>query len=310
MATRFGGNPSYAYSVKLRYVVGALVAVVVVLLMLLVGVMTMRGGSDTPQPQAGALAPQQPVSVSSKVDVLIAQSRIEAGTQLKKGLFVTRQWEPDQIPEGAVRASEEHLILEKFAKDMVPANMPILKESITEQPPLSTLTIPAGFRAVTIQVDSRSGVEGFAKPGSRVDVLFSFKDKDTKQKVATLARFIKVLSMGGIVGGGENQGARMAIAGRVDVTLLVTERDAKRIELARNVGTLSLALVGGEEQGRPSAEDPQSVDLSDLTGTRDAAPEEEPAQGYMYMRDPKTGRQMKFKLKGGGKWEKDKEEIE
>jgi hypothetical protein len=30
----------------------------------------------------------------------------------------------------------------------------------------------------------------------------------------------------------------------------------------------------------------------------------------MYMRDPKSGRQVKFKLKSGGRWEKDAEDGE
>lgn len=306
MATRFGGsNPSYAYSVKLRYVVGALAAVVVVLLFLLIGVLTMKNEQPAQTGEVSPSTTSSQTSMSSKVDVLVAQSRIEAGTQLQKALFTTRQWEPDQIPEGAVRLSEEELIVGKFVRDMIPANMPLMKESISDTPPLSALNIPAGFRAVTIQVDSRSGVEGFAKPGSRVDVLFTFVDRDGKKKVATLARFIKVLSAGGAVAAE----GRVAIAGAIDISLLVTERDAKRIELARNVGALSLALVGGEEQGKARAEDPESVDLSDITGVRDKAPTEEPAQGYMYMRDPKTGRQEKFLLKSGGRWVKEAAEA-
>ncbi len=304
MATRFGGNPSYAYSVKLRYVVGALAAVVVVLLILLVGVLTMKDEPQQQQSATGAAVPQQPV-LTSKVEVLVALSRIEAGTQFQKALFTTRQWEPDQVPDGAVLAREGDLLLGKYSKDMIPANMPVLKDSISDQPPLSALNIPNGFRAVTIQVDSRSGVEGFAKPGSRVDVLFTFMDKDGKKKVATLARFIKILSSGGAT----TVDGRVAIQGSIDVTLLVTERDAKRIELARNVGSLSLTLVGGDEQGKVRDEDPASVDLSDITGVRDRPTSEDPAQGYMYMRDPKTGRNVKFKLKAGGRWEKDADAV-
>jgi len=302
MATRFGGNPSYTYSVKLRYVVGALAAVVVVLLILLVGVLTMNKQPEEQATQTGTLNSSSPSS-SNRVDVLVAQTRIEAGTQFQRSLLVARQYEPDQMPEGAITAREEELLIGKYAKEMVAPNMPILKEIVQDTPPLSALNIPPGFRATTIQVDSRSGVEGFAKPGTRVDVLFTFVDRDTKKKVATLSRFIKVLSMGGAT----SVEGKVGIQGSIDVTLLVTERDAKRIELARNVGTLSLALVGGEEQGKPRAEDGENVDINDITGQRDPVTQEEPAQGYMYMKDPQSGRQVKFKLKSGGRWEKDVE---
>jgi pilus assembly protein CpaB len=302
MATRFGGNPAYALSVKLRYIVGALAVVVIALLIALIGVLTMKKEAPEQQQNAGTLTQQSPLA-STRVEVLVAQARIEAGMQFQRGLFVARQYEPDQIPEGAVTSREEELLIGKFAKEMIAPNMPILKENVQDTPPLSALNIPAGFRAVTIMVDSRSGVEGFAKPGTRVDVLFTFVDRDGKKKVATLSRFIKVLSMGGNV----TIEGKAAISGSVDVTLLVTERDAKRIELARNVGTLSLALVGDVEQGKPRADDIDSVDINDITGTRDPVTQEEPAQGYMYMKDPVTGRQVKFKLKSGGKWEKDSE---
>ena len=301
MATRFGGNPSYTYSVKLRYVVGALAAVVIVLLILLVGVLTMKKQPvEEQQTNSGTLSQ---AAQSSRVDVLVALTRIESGTQLQKNLFVARQYEPDQVPEGAITGREEELIVGKWTKEMLAPNMPVLRENIQESQPLSALNIPPGFRAVTILVDSRSGVEGFAKPGTRVDVLFTFTDRDAKKKVATLSRFIKVLSMGGAT----TVEGKGTISGSVDVTLLVTERDAKRIELARNVGSLSLALVGGDEQGKPRAEDGENVDINDITGARDPITQEEPAQGYMYMKDPQTGRQMKFKLKSGGRWEKDVE---
>ena len=301
MATRFGGNHSYTYSVKLRWVVGALAAVVIVLLILLVGVLTMKKQpTDEHQSTAGTLTQAAP---SSRVDVLVALTRIESGTQLQKSLFVARQYEPDQVPEGAITGREEELIVGKWTKEMIAPNMPVLRENVQDSQPLSALNIPPGFRAVTILVDSRSGVEGFAKPGTRVDVLFTFSDRDGKKKVATLSRFIKVLSMGGATAV-EGKGT---ISGSVDVTLLVTERDAKRIELARNVGSLSLALVGGDEQGKPRAEDGENVDINDITGARDPITQEEPAQGYMYMKDPQSGRQVKFKLKSGGRWEKDLE---
>ncbi len=248
---------------------------------------------------AGVPAPQ--LAPEYRVEVLIPNARIEAGTKLTPNLFDRRSFPADQVPDGAILAREMDLLSGKYTREMIPPRMPVLKELISDQPPLSSLNIPPGFRAVTIPVDSRSGVEGFAKPGSRVDTLFTFQDKDGKKKVTTLLRFAKILSAGGAT----SIDGRVAIQGAVDVTLLVTERDAKRIELARNVGTLSLSLAGGEEQGKVRDEDPASVDLSDITGVRDRPDSEEPAAGYMYMRDPKTGRNVKFKLKSGGRWEKD-----
>lgn len=306
MATRFGGaKPTYG-SVKLKWVLigcgGILLLLVGLLVWVLVSQSTQQDAAQQQQTQQ-----QQPLvappPVTSKIDVLVAKERIEEGTQFQQHLLAVRSWEPDQLPEGVVLAREINSILGKWAKTMISANMPILREHVNDQQPLSALNIPAGFRAVTITVDARSGVEGFARPNTRVDVLFTFTDKDGKRKVVTLCRFVKVLS----VRGATQAEAPVAVAGDAPVTLLVTERDARKIELARNLGALSLALVGGEEGGKPKSDDQGAVDLDSIIGRQEAPTQsqpEEPAEGYMYTKDPDSGRQVRFKLLHG-KWVKD-----
>ena len=176
---------------------------------------------------------------------------------------------------------------------------PAITPTIPSIPPPATQNIPEGFRATEIVTDSRSGVEGFATPNTRVDVLFTFKDQDKKKKVATIARFSKVLSVGGQT---QTPAEGVGADSKVSITLLVSERDAKRIELARTLGDLSLSLVGGEEARRGQSEDPDGLDLANLSG---ANPESsvlgEPSNGVMFTRDPKTGRLVKFKL-NRGRW--------
>lgn len=190
-----------------------------------------------------------------------------------------------------------------FAKRLINANMPIVRDDIDDNPPLNLLQIPPGYRASTITVDSRSGVEGFAKPNSRVDVLWTYT-QDGRKKVATIARFVKVLSVAGATQA-EGQKVSVNSKGGTTVTLLVTEKDAKKIELARTLGAISLSLVGEQETGTKSNE-PDTITIQDLIG-RPAVTEvaEVANDGVMYTSDPRTGRQLRYVLRNG-RWSLDR----
>jgi pilus assembly protein CpaB len=282
---------------RMRWVLGGAGVLVVVLIGVVIFI------SQQGAPTEAAIKPvvdNQPQIQTSRIEVLVAAQRIEEGAQLQRTFFTSQAWESERLPEGAILYSELDKQVGKYAKSLINANLPVLRDQIVDQPPLSTLQIPPGFRAVTITVDQRSGVEGFAKPGSRVDVLFKFTDRDGKSKVVTIVRFTKILSVGGVARVAEGGIASITASGTT-VTLLVSERDAKKIELASSAGSLSLSLVGETE--RPVATDKSDIiDLSTLTGeTQEQQVAEEPVQGKMFMTDPATGRNRLFVLRNN-KW--------
>lgn len=114
-----------------------------------------------------------------------------------------------------------------------------LSRSLAQDP----FTLPAGYKAVTVPVPNTSSVEGFARPHSRVNVLFSYREQEAGQlAVYTAAKHAKVLSVGGMVavGGDELDPHRFT-----PVTLLLNRTDAETIEIAKKVGTLSLQFANG-----------------------------------------------------------------
>ena len=303
MATRFGAvSPAQAYATKVRWVVATLVGIILILIITLIAVA--KNSQTSEDPNANYAVASEPVQAAiPTVEVLIAMQRIEEGATLAEGMFGTQEFLPDRIPQGAVLAKDKPTVLSKFAASMIPANLPILREHVAEQRPVGTLHIPAGFRAVTITVDARQGVEGFARPNSRVDVLWTYTDRDKRKKVATIVRFVKILSVGGAT---NTEGAKAQVARdqKVTVTLLVAEKDAKKIELARTLGVLSLTLVGGSESPKVN-ETPDPVDINSILGVRPEvevnAPE--PVDGVMYTLDKKTGKQVKYELVKG-RWKR------
>ena len=313
MASRFGGvSPAQTYATKVRWLVGCLVSIIIVLAAAFIIVAQNSGPAKDGQAVATEQASTQPV-LPGKSEVLVALSRIEEGTPLKPELFSAILMDESQIPMGALRKQDLPKVQEKFAGRLINPSVPVVIEDVTDKRGFSALNIPAGYRAVTIVVDRRSGVEGFARPDSRVDVLWAFV-RDGKQQVATIVRTVKVLSVAGMTAAAKENGAAAPAdqAGQTTVTLLATEIDAKKIELARNTGTVSLSLVGDIENVANSNE-PKAVTVNDLLNEQEAkptgpsAPAEPAADGVMYSTDPKTGKQVRYILQPGThKWVQDK----
>ena len=299
---KFGGVSSQAqqYATKVKWVIGCLAAVIAVLV---IAVIVIAQKTDATQNETAvvATAPEAPKLNTGVIDVLVANTRIEEGTQISPELFSPQAMDPDKTPMAVIRAKDLELIVGKYSSRLVNSNMPLVLDDISDTPPLNAITIPPGYRAVTISVDPRTGVEGFAKPNSRVDVLLTYKQSG-ESKVATIARFIKILSVGGYT---DVVGQKVAVKNGTNITLLVTERDAKKIELARSNGTISLSLVGDSETNISNGE-PDIVTIADIIGKQAVGPKAEIANdGVMYTSDPRSGRQLRYILKKG-KWTLDR----
>ncbi len=296
MATRFGAvSPAQAYATKIRWVLGCFVVIIITLVGTIFTLIN-QPGDNPEQAQASAPTAEQ---TGPTVDIIVSTARIEEGSMIGDGALTTQPMHPDKIPPGAMLVSEKGDIVNKYAANLIRPNSPILREDISATPPASLLNIPPGFRAVTINVDKRSGVEGWAKPGSRVDVLWTYRDRDGSTRVATIIRFTKILSVEGAVVGGD-AGARAATGGNTTVTLLVTEKDAMKVELARTLGSLSLSLVGDAVADSSGSQTPEVVTVESILGNGPSVEvEDDPISGKMYAKDPKTGKMVLYVLKGG-----------
>jgi pilus assembly protein CpaB len=171
------------------------------------------------------------------VDVLVASKDIEQNERLTPALF-----HRESIPRSMVRAStiksfEE--IANQYSRALILANMPVdrghIKESGISDPMIDS--IPKGYRVVAIRVNEVSSVEGFAGPGSYVDVHWIF-DRAGEKWIQTIAQRAKVKTAERRTESDQPQ--RGAIP--ATVTLLVTEQDASTVQLASTSGSISLSL--------------------------------------------------------------------
>jgi pilus assembly protein CpaB len=104
------------------------------------------------------------------------------------------------------------------------------------EPGLSARIKPRG-RAVAIDVQERSAVGLWVRPGDRVDVVGSLRDSDTQQpRTATLLQNVEVLATGKAEPGAADDGRYST------VTLLAAPDEAEMLALAQEAGTLTLLL--------------------------------------------------------------------
>lgn len=184
--------------------------------------------------QKGAIA-------SNKVVVALAD--IELGSRLNPQMLTAVDWPSGSLPPGAFADLKE--LQDRVVKTSILRGEPILAAKLAPlgaQGGLSAV-IAEGKRAMTVRVNDVVGVAGFALPGNYVDVMVNAQqDKEGKteegsQISKTVLEHVLVLAVAQEAGRDETK-PKVVNA----VTLELTLEDAEKLDLARNVGTLSLVL--------------------------------------------------------------------
>lgn len=108
--------------------------------------------------------------------------------------------------------------------------------------------IPAGMRAITIEINEFSGVAGNLTSGSKVDVVATINGEGGETTSRTVVQNVRVQSIGMRQAQGENNGAMRS------VTLLASPKEAEQIELAAATGKPRLVLRNGNDSDTSSSE--------------------------------------------------------
>jgi pilus assembly protein CpaB len=142
-------------------------------------------------------------------------------------------------------------LLNRVVKDSFVAGEAITEVKLASKDAGLSSLIAQGNRAITVRVNDVIGVAGFALPGNYVDVIVSTqKDAPNGERSSELSvskivlERILVLAVAQDVGRDESK-PRVVNA----VTLEVTPAQAEHLDLARSVGTLSLALRNQFDSG-------------------------------------------------------------
>jgi pilus assembly protein CpaB len=177
--------------------------------------------------------------------IVVASADINLGQRLAPDMLKLAEWPADSIPKGAY--TDPQKLSGRVVKSSVLLGEPLSDAKLAPSGTLGGLSalITEGKRAITVRVNDVIGVAGFALPGNYVDIIVSTqKDPPPNVNGAREQSISKIVLERILV---------LAVAQEVNrdetkpkvvnaVTLEVTPEQAESLDLARSVGTLSLAL--------------------------------------------------------------------
>ena len=212
------------------------------------------------------VARQLSVPQTSGSRVVIVEQPIGAGKTIKADQIKTIDWPGSTLPKDA--ASRTTDVVGRIALvSMIPGE-PVLPGKLAPKTATGGLSsiIPEGKRAITVHVNEVIAVAGFALPGSYVDVLVSGKDTDNQPFSRTVLSRIKVLAVA------QETTADPAKPKVVNaVTLELTTHESEKLDLARNIGVLSLVLRNELDTSETSSAGVRLSDIVSPQSTRGSA---------------------------------------
>jgi pilus assembly protein CpaB len=201
--------------------------------------------------------------------VVVAARTIPFGTHLGPDYLTMVAWPRASVPQGAFATINDIFKDAKTTADRIAIvalekGEPILKSKISGFGARSIMStrVEAGMRAISIHIDSVSGVSGFILPGDHVDVLLTRNLGTGARDLVTdvILQDVEVLGINQL----SDQDTEKPVVGQT-ATVEVTPEQVQKLVLAQQAGTLSLALRNMDTLDKVAA---SRVTEGDLTNPR------------------------------------------
>jgi pilus assembly protein CpaB len=223
---------------KLALLVGALLIAVVTAVM----AKNMFAGAGAQQAAAA------PVPVGPKV--LVAKKALPVGTIIDADSFSFQPW-PKELMQGAYYVEgqpDAKNLAGTVVRYAIAAGQPVTRGSIVGPQDRGFLAaaLGPGMRAVTVPVNTTSGVAGFIFPGDHVDLMLTQQvagggDGAPLKVAETIVRNVRVLATDQRYTDKDEDG-KTQVRTASNVTFEVTPKIAEKIAVAQSLGQLSLSL--------------------------------------------------------------------
>ncbi len=213
-------------------------------------------------------------SQSKTVRVMGAARDLSAGTKLRKGDLKTIQVPANNQPRGVF--TEEKALLDRTLLFPVGMNEAVTQNRLAAIGGVEGVPaiIPAGKRAVSVQVTDATSAAGLIQPRAHVDVIFTRSGSMTEAMSKVVLEDVVVLSVGRTteVAQTDPRAASSSSATTTPtpsstasraVTLLVNAEDATKLELAKNNGRIGLVLRNPLDGGKLDQAEPTYADTLD-----------------------------------------------
>lgn len=222
--------------------------------------------ADARQNQVVPPASQIPPALGT-VTLYTPERQVRPGVKLSDVNFKEVYWPRNQVPEGAVRDLAE--LKDMYSKAVIEPGVPVQHSLLSNQPVEDALPLTPGNRAISIEIDQVSGLEGHALPGTKVDVTLTYM-KEQQLTTKIIVQNARVLSYGGVTKAelANATGKTERVASKT-ITLDVAPGDALQIQTARQMGRLGLMMRTQDDDKAPSVTE---LSGNDIQGSRKERP--------------------------------------
>ena len=229
------------------------------LLAIVLGLVAAKVARDTLNRQ------HQPAPQGHLTSIVVTKRSVAPGQELGAEDLTLGQVSPETAPEQSF--DNIAAVLSRTAKVELVKGQAVVEPLLAEKGSGSGLQalVPAGMRAITIEVNEFSGVGGMIGPGSRVDVVATIQGSGGEEMSArTIVQNVKITAVGQRVTSRrdpkEDPAAQEVFR---SVTILCSPEEAEAIELASTTGRPWLVLRGNRDEDRV---DTEGVTVTSLRG--------------------------------------------
>jgi len=192
-----------------------------------------------------------PVAQIDTTDVLIANSDIGLGHAVSERDLRWQTWPTTAAGSNFIRKNDRPDAIRELAGSIArspfSSGEPIREAKLIKAKGSGYMAaiLPSGMRAISVEISPETGAGGFILPNDHVDVILSRRDKMAEKSAGVevhssevILPNVRVLAIDQTV---EEKNGQRVVVGKT-ATLELAPRQAERLALARQQGTLSLAL--------------------------------------------------------------------
>ena len=221
--------------------------------------------------------------------IYIALHNINLGDPINASMVALEEWPAEKAPKGSIGTLEE--LESRRPRTTIIAGTPILEAQLLAVGEFADpiVNIPDGFRLSTIAVNAEKSAAGLLSPGDRVDIQL-FVSANARAgipmaKTKVILQNIRVFAVEQAVqrSAEEEDGTKNIPK---TVSLLVTPEQASRLDLAGNLGELSLIPRNPNDEGTAVVAE---VTVADLLGTGSKKNTRESEQNRVSGQEKKKG---------------------